>query len=170
MKVKDSQRQGGMMSNISDAIEFLLKQMLDENEGLIEFRRNDLAEKMNCVPSQITYVIQTRFTNDMGYIKESRRGGGGSIKIRRVDFNSPHEQLIFQIQTIPKSLGQQAAFLIIENLFEQDVLNEDLMIILKSAISNQALKKIPSIYMDQVRASILANMLLALYQQYTKGD
>lgn len=170
LKLKIVKVKGSFMSNISDAIEYLLKQMLDENEGIVEFKRNDLAEEINCVPSQITYVIKTRFTNDMGYIKESRRGGGGSITIRRVDFNLPHEQLIFQIQTLPESLSQQTAFLILVNLYEQEVINKRELVILKSAISHHALKKMPNIYSDQVRASILMNMLLAIYQQNTQGD
>ncbi|MGI6579655.1 MAG: CtsR family transcriptional regulator [Saccharofermentanales bacterium] len=157
------------MSRISDSIEAILKQMLDENEGIAEFTRNELAEKMNCVPSQITYVLQTRFTNGMGYLKESKRGGGGSITIRRVEFSSPKQQLAQQIQSIPKSLSQQKAFLILDNLSEQDVLDERISKIIKSAVSHQALHKVPNNIVDQVRSDLFVNILLALYQQRNVG-
>jgi transcriptional regulator CtsR len=157
------------VSRISDSIEAILKQMLDENEGIAEFTRNELAEKMNCVPSQITYVLQTRFTNGMGYLKESKRGGGGSITIRRVEFSSPKQQLAQQIQSIPKSLSQQKAFLILDNLSEQDVLDERISKIIKSAVSHQALHKVPNNIVDQVRSDLFVNILLALYQQRNVG-
>lgn len=157
------------MSNLSDAIEALLKEMLDKNEGIVEFTRNDLAEQINCVPSQITYVIQTRFTSGMGYIKESKRGGGGSITIRRVDFSSPDQQLAAQIQSVPQNLSQQKAYLIIDNLGEQGVLDERLAQVIKAAVSHHALQKVPNLIADQVRSDILGNLLLALYQQQTAG-
>ena len=65
--------------NMSDAIEKLLLQMLRESDGSVEIQRNNLAGELNCVPSQINYVIQTRFTPERGYIIESRRGGGGGV-------------------------------------------------------------------------------------------
>ncbi|NLM19689.1 MAG: CtsR family transcriptional regulator [Clostridiaceae bacterium] len=157
------------MSKISDAIEAILKQMLDENEGIAEFTRNELAEKMNCVPSQITYVLQTRFTNGMGYLKESKRGGGGSITIRRVEFSSPKQQLAQQIQSVPKSLSQQKAYLILDNLSEQEVIDERISKIVKSAVSHQALHKVPNLIVDQVRSDVFVNILLVLYQQKYAG-
>ena len=68
------------MAKISDMIEDLINQMIQDNSGSVEISRNELAEQLNCVPSQITYVISTRFTNGQGYVVESRRGGGGSIR------------------------------------------------------------------------------------------
>lgn len=157
------------MSNISDTIEAILKQMLDENEGIVEFTRSDLAEKVNCVPSQITYVLQTRFTNGMGYIKDSKRGGGGSITIRRINFSSPKQQLVYQIQSIPENLSQQKAYLVLDNLKEQRVIDENIAQVFKAAVSHHALQKIPNLIVDQVRSDILVNLLLALYQQQAKG-
>ena len=72
------------MARLVDVIEMMIKEMLDENNGAAVINRSDLAERVNCVPSQITYVISTRFTNGQGYIVESRRGGGGQIRISRV--------------------------------------------------------------------------------------
>ena len=69
---------------ISDAIAKLIEEMINEGEGAAEIKRNDLAYRLGCVPSQINYVISSRFTPERGYIIESRRGGGGYIKIMRV--------------------------------------------------------------------------------------
>lgn len=157
------------MSNLSDSIEELLKEMLDQNEGIVQFTRNELAEEMNCVPSQITYVIRTRFTNSMGYIKESKRGGGGSITIRRVNFSSPDQQLAVQIQAIPRNLSQQKAYLIIDNLSHQKVIDDGVAQILKAAISHHALQKAPNAIVDQIRSDILKNLMLALHQHQNTG-
>ena len=69
---------------ISDNIARLIEKMLDDGGGFAELKRNDLASQLGCVPSQINYVITSRFTPERGYITESRRGGGGYIKIVRV--------------------------------------------------------------------------------------
>ena len=90
MKVKDSQRQipnkrsEGYKMILSDHIAKLIEQMLEDGGGTTEVRRNDLAAKIGCVPSQINYVITSRFTPERGYVTESRRGGGGYIRIVRV--------------------------------------------------------------------------------------
>ena len=70
---------------ISDLIEQMLVEMLSSSDGSVEIRRNILANQLNCVPSQINYVIKTRFTPERGYSIESRRGGGGSVTIRRIE-------------------------------------------------------------------------------------
>ena len=150
------------MSNLSDTIEYLLKQMLADNEGRIEFTRNDLAERLNCVPSQISYVLQTRFTNGMGYIKESRRGGGGSIRIYQVNFDSPQEHLVHQIQSLPESLSQQESNLIIDNLNQQKAITETYSQIAKATVSEQALVDVPVAEVGRVRSAILSNVLLTI--------
>ncbi len=152
------------MANLSDTIEYILNKMLDDNAGTIEFTRNDIAEELNCVPSQITYVLRTRFTNELGYIKESKRGGGGSIRISRIKFDSPEEHLAFHIQQLPKRIGQQDAYLILESLNSQNTMSDDQMDLIKAAISHQALQAVPAELIDEVRAGILANMLLRLYR------
>lgn len=152
------------MANLSDTIEYILNKMLDENAGSIEFTRNDFAEELNCVPSQITYVLRTRFTHDLGYIKESKRGGGGSITIRRIKFDSLKEHLAFQIKSMPKRMSQQEAYLVLDNLIKQKAMTMKEHQLIKAAISHQALQFIPREIIDQNRANILANMLLRLYQ------
>lgn len=158
------------MSNLSDTIEYLLKQMLADNEGRIEFTRNDLAERLNCVPSQISYVLQTRFTNGMGYIKESRRGGGGSIRIYQVDFDSAKEHLVHQIQSLPESLSQQESHLIIDNLEQQQALSKAYSKIAKAAVSKQALVDVPVAELGKVRSAILSNILLTILRLEERSE
>ena len=67
----------------SDIISAFIKQLLEQSDGIVELQRNELAQHFNVVPSQISYVITSRFTPEHGYITESRRGGGGCIRIRR---------------------------------------------------------------------------------------
>ncbi len=70
------------MRNISDIIEQYLKQVIDlSNNNVIEIKRNEIADRFECVPSQINYVINTRFTLERGFVVESKRGGGGYIRI-----------------------------------------------------------------------------------------
>ena len=73
------------MSILSDHIEEFIKELLIEDEGMAELQRNELAQKFNCAPSQINYVLTTRFSPNRGYVTESRRGGGGYIRVIRLD-------------------------------------------------------------------------------------
>ena len=81
-------RRGDEIARLSDIIESFLKAMINDMDGYIEIQRNELANRFKCVPSQINYVISTRFTNEKGYYVESRRGGGGYITIRRLNTDS----------------------------------------------------------------------------------
>jgi len=83
----------GVMSNIADLIEeYILRQLAAQSDGRVELRRNDIANKISCAPSQISYVLNTRFTQDKGFEVESRRGLGGYIRIVQV----PIQRLIYQ--------------------------------------------------------------------------
>lgn len=74
-----------MMSILADKIEqFILHKLLEEEEENIVLRRNELADELNCAPSQISYVLSTRFSNDKGFLVESRRGSGGFVRIVRL--------------------------------------------------------------------------------------
>ena len=73
------------MSILADKIEqFILHKLLEEEEENIVLRRNELADELNCAPSQISYVLSTRFSNDKGFLVESRRGSGGFVRIVRL--------------------------------------------------------------------------------------
>ena len=87
IKVKEGQTIGALtMGNLADSMEYYLKKLLALSaSGFLEIKRKELAVKFNCVPSQVNYVLATRFTLDQGYIVESRRGGKGYLRIRKVD-------------------------------------------------------------------------------------
>ena len=98
------------MRNISDIIESYLKQVIDKNgKGHIEVKRSELADQFQCVPSQINYVINTRFTIERGYFVESKRGGGGFIRIARVELHSKKDLIDEVIDQIGQSIPQTAA-------------------------------------------------------------
>lgn len=150
------------MRNISDLIEQYLKQMLDgSDEGAVEIQRNELADKFSCVPSQINYVISTRFTLEKGYMVESKRGGGGYIRIQRVDL--PALKTIQQhIEgTIGNSVDQSAAEGLIYQLHEARLISKREANLLRAAIHRDTIAlMLPA--RDEVRARLLRSMLISL--------
>lgn len=150
------------MRNISDLIEHYLKQLLyDSSEGIVEIQRSDLAEKFSCVPSQINYVISTRFTLEKGYYVESKRGGGGYIRIQRVDLPSLEAVKRHIDQTVGEQIDQTAAEGLIYQLEEADFLTEREARMLRTIVTRDVLAlKLP--LRDQIRAKILRAVLIAL--------
>lgn len=145
---------------LSEVIEAYIKKMMDDNDDFFEFGRNELAEYFNCVPSQINYVISTRFNPEKGYYVESRKGGGGNIKIRRVDMTK-NDYITHIINSIHGSLTQQEAGIIIKNMLDYNVINEDMAKLIKIATNDKVLG-LPVEYKDAVRTRILKNMLINL--------
>ena len=145
---------------LSELIEEYIKSMLAESDEFVEFGRNELAEYFNCVPSQINYVISTRFSPERGYYVESRRGGGGNIKIKRVDITKD-SYIMHLINSIKKSLSQQEAGIIIKNLVDYKVIDTSTAKLLKVATNDKVLA-LPQEYRDDVRTRILKNMLINL--------
>lgn len=150
------------MARISDTIEALLKQMIEQNNGLAEISRNSLADRFNCVPSQITYVLATRFTNDQGYFVESRRGGGGMIRIRRVELATPTQYLMHALNTIGDSLSQHQAEVLIRNFHDYDIIKEREARLLLAATADRSLSEVPLEIKDRVRMVMFKNMLTSL--------
>lgn len=150
------------MAILSDLIEAFIKDMINETEGNIEIRRNELANKFNCVPSQINYVIDTRFTQERGYYVESRRGGGGHIKITRVEVNSPGDYLMHIVASMGDSISQQSSQIFINNFIDYDIISPKIGELMKSATNDRALEMIPQPIRDEVRATIMKNMLACL--------
>ncbi|MER2227803.1 MAG: CtsR family transcriptional regulator [Carnobacterium sp.] len=109
--------------NMSDIIESYLKKVLGQDEQ-VEIRRSEMADRFNCVPSQINYVINTRFTVQQGYLVESKRGGGGYIRIIKVKLLDEAEMLDMMIDIIGKKISQKNAYSIIERLFESEMLTK----------------------------------------------
>jgi transcriptional regulator CtsR len=150
------------MARLSDIIEEFLKEMINAEEGAVEIQRNELASKFNCVPSQINYVISTRFTNDKGYYVESRRGGGGYISIRRVNINSDNDYLMHIITSIGDKISQHACEVFINNFVDYNIVGRREAMLMKAATSDKALVDVSMAKRDDVRAAILKNMLMGL--------
>jgi transcriptional regulator CtsR len=150
------------MARLSDIIETFLKEMLDDRQGSVEIQRNELANRFNCVPSQINYVISTRFTNDKGYYVESRRGGGGSISIRRFNIDCANDYLMHIISAIGESLSQHTCEVFINNFVDYDIIDIREASLMRAALSDKAMVEVPMEKRDLVRASMLKNMMMSL--------
>jgi transcriptional regulator CtsR len=150
------------MARLSDNIEALLKQMIEQNDGSIEITRNELAEQVKCVPSQITYVLTTRFTNSQGYLVESRRGGGGWIRITRVVHQSAARYLMHALNNIGDSLSQHQTSVLVRNFLDYSIINQHTERLLLAATSDQALVTLEPQLRDIVRMNIFKNMLISL--------
>lgn len=150
------------MAILSDLIEEFIKQLINDTDGAIEIQRNELANKFNCVPSQINYVIATRFTTERGYYVESRRGGGGHIRIKRAVIPGTGSYLMHIVVSMGNKLSQQSAEAFINNFMDYEVINSREGLLIKAAISDKILGAIPLPDRDYFRASILKNMLMSL--------
>lgn len=150
------------MASLSNLIEAFIKQLLTEGEGNIELQRNMLANKFNCVPSQINYVIDTRFTNDQGYYVESKRGGGGHITIRRINIGHDSSYLMHIIMCIGDSISQQSAEIFIKNFVDYEAITERDARLMAAAVSDKVLGGLGLPTRDIVRAMILKNMLAGI--------
>lgn len=149
------------MRMTDNVVQYILS-LLEAEHGSAEFRRNELAETMGCVPSQISYVIASRFTPEQGYLVESRRGGGGYIRITRIKRDTP-TLLMHLVNSIGESLDRTTAGVILSNLAERKVLSVRDAKLMASAISDQALSAAASNTRDSLRAGILKNLLMAAY-------
>ena len=147
---------------LSDAIEKFIKTMLTQDEQEVELKRNELAQYFNCAPSQINYVLATRFTPDHGYIIESRRGGGGSISIRRFNIDCANDYLMHIISAIGESLSQHTCEVFINNFVDYDIIDIREASLMRAALSDKAMVEVPMEKRDLVRASMLKNMMMSL--------
>lgn len=144
---------------MSDVIEDFIKDLFDEDDSdLIEIQRNELAQHFNCVPSQINYVIATRFKPSQGYYVESKRGGGGNIKIKKIT-NDKSDYMKYIIKNIGNSITTNDIDILISDLLSYNVISEKEAKLLKVATSDNVLKLDKDVK-DQVRARIFKNMLL----------
>ncbi len=143
-------------------IENFIKDMFEDNDDWIEIQRNDLAEYFNCVPSQINYVISTRFKPSQGYYVESKRGGGGHIKIKKINITKSN-YFMHIISSIGDKLTAQEADIFISNFLSSDMISKKEARLLKVATSDNVFN-VPQDYKDSLRASIFKNMLLNLVE------
>ncbi len=149
------------MSRVSDVIEEFLKDLMEEASGEIEIQRNEMATHFKCAPSQINYVITTRFSSDKGYYVESRRGGGGFIKISRIatDRKSFLEQVL--TEQIGDSLNKETSVQIAELLAEKGLIAENQLKVIKSAVDDSTLSLVGRPMRDVLRARILKAAIVA---------
>jgi len=146
---------------ISDLIAEFIQESLQVADGVLELQRSDLAQRFNCVPSQINYVMSTRFSPEHGYIVESRRGGNGYIRISRIRMDRP--ALLMQvINSIGNELDLPSARAILSNLAESEALDPTLARSLLAALSDRALAAAPRMLRDQLRADIFKQVLIHL--------
>ena len=144
---------------LSDAIADMILNMFDDNTSTIQIQRNDLAQQLGCVPSQINYVNTSRFTPEQGYRIESRRGGGGYIMITRAA--TKENALMSLVNSIGNSIDEKSAKANIYNLHYQGLLSDKAGRIMMSVVSDNNFKGVETEIKNQIRASLLKQMLLA---------
>jgi len=145
---------------LSDTIENIINEMLKDNEGLAEFKRGDIAAKFGCVPSQINYVITSRFTPEKGYIVESRRGGGGFIKIKQIKFDKASYIMHF-INAVGETIDYDTTKVFLSNLYNHNIISQREMRMILNITSDNIL---PPNARDSLRSAILKNAVLALIE------
>ncbi|HBC29907.1 MAG TPA: CtsR family transcriptional regulator [Clostridiales bacterium] len=149
------------MSNLSDIIEGFIKELMDANNNdAIEIQRNILAQQFDCSPSQINYVLTTRFTNDRGYVVESRRGGGGYIRIFKVRSSMEDELKRILNETIGDSITLNKSIDLVNALLEREVITEGERAIMQSVLSDRVLNIVAYEDRNRLRADLLKEMIL----------
>ncbi|ANU15789.1 CtsR family transcriptional regulator [Planococcus maritimus] len=158
------------MRNISDIIEGYLKEIIEiSGKDHIEIKRSEVAEKFQCVPSQINYVINTRFTSDRGYLVESKRGGGGYIRIRKVRLHKKSDLIAQIISRLEAGASQTMAEDIVWRLLGEEVISKREAKLILSAVDRSTLG-LPLPVRDEVRARILVAMLFTIqYESNGQG-
>ena len=151
------------MSNLSNIIEKYLNKLIEHSSGqLVEIQRNELAEKFNCAPSQINYVLTTRFTIERGYMIESRRGGGGFVRIVKVPLSTGELDLVIEVVSlVGDSISERDSSAILARLVEEEIVTRREAAIIGAALSRSVLRiGLPA--RDQLRANILKAVLITV--------
>ena len=146
--------------NLSDIIEnYIMEEMRKQEE--IELKRSEIAQKFNCVPSQINYVISTRFIPELGYYVESRRGGGGYIKICKINLDKS-EHISELLSKIGSTMSQSVVNVYLRELHRYNIIDEKNAQLISAALSEKSLNQVDKNKRDSVRADIFKNMLINL--------
>ncbi|MCI6651921.1 MAG: CtsR family transcriptional regulator [Ruminococcus sp.] len=145
---------------MSDLVAQTILEMLDSQNGNAEIQRNELATTLGCVPSQINYVITSRFTPEQGYVVESRRGGGGYIRITRIKTDDK-TMVMHVVNSIGDSLDKMTAEVMLKNLYREQILDRKTANVMAVALSDRALRNAPQSIRDNLRADIFKNMLIS---------
>ncbi|MEG6523933.1 CtsR family transcriptional regulator [Desulfotomaculum sp. 1211_IL3151] len=152
------------MSSMSELIEKYIKKLIqDSSYDYIELQRNELAAQFKCVPSQINYVLSTRFTSENGYIVESRRGGGGFIRIIKIPLDR-HDDPIAQIyRLVGDNINQSQAEKIIKRLSEEKIITHREARVFRSVMDRNIFPmELP--WRQHLRAQLLRAMLGAIFR------
>ena len=145
---------------MSDLVAQYILDMLEEQHGSAEIKRNELAGDLGCVPSQINYVITSRFTPEQGYIVESRRGGGGYIRISRVKMDRG-TAVMHIVNSVGDNLDKAAAEAMLNNMLSTHMLEMNIAKVIAAALSDSSLRSVEQDKRDILRADLFKNMLLA---------
>lgn len=145
--------------NVTDVIERYLKALLDVQEE-VEIRRAAVAERFDCVPSQINYVIKTRFTQERGYVVESKRGGGGYIRILKVKMKSDCDLITWMIAQLPRKVSEADARAMLQKLYDEDLVGQEAGNAMLNVLSHQTL----AVGERDVEERLRARLLLAFLQ------
>ncbi len=145
----------------SDMIAAFLLEALEQQNGSVELQRNELAQQFHVVPSQINYVISSRFTPERGYLIESRRGGGGYIRIRRV-CSDKRTHIMHVVNAVGDSINSFTGDLFLKNMLDYGYLQPPQARLIRAALSDNALSALPPAVRDFVRADIFKHMLISV--------
>ena len=146
---------------MSDIIANMIEEMLSEGGGELELKRNDLAGRIGCVPSQINYVITSRFNNERGYIVESRRGGGGYIRIIRPEMTGS-EYLCHMLGCIGDRIDAESAVYLAKDMYSKGLINEREANIIISVLNNKNTYDLAKDYSEYARAEMFKTIILTI--------
>lgn len=150
------------MAKLSNSIEEFLNSLLEDANGILEIQRSEISDRFNCAPSQINYVLTTRFTPYKGYYVESRRGGGGYIRIVRVEIKNKNRMEKIFNDEIGESITKNKSDQIIEELKNLEYISVRESELLKVLLSDRSLAKAEN--KNELRADILKNIMLVILQ------
>ena len=155
------------MAQLSDTIERFIKELMSE-DAHIELRRNELAQHFGCAPSQINYVLATRFSVDHGYLIESRRGGGGYVRIVRMRHREEGNLLDALIKRVGNSVDEETVHAIVQHLYECKLITQNEAALMCAATARNALS-LPVSGKDVLRAAVFKNMLIQVFRNAEGG-
>ncbi|MDO4743340.1 MAG: CtsR family transcriptional regulator [bacterium] len=147
---------------MSDIITQKIIEMIDaSSENSANIQRNELAALIGCVPSQINYVLSSRFTPEQGFIIESRRGGGGYIRVTRIKMNRS-SALMHIINSVGDRIDEVTVRILIENCLHSKLINADTAKVMLAAVSGAVMRQVPVTQRDIIRAAIIKQMFIVL--------
>ena len=155
------------MAQLSDSIERFIKELMSE-DAHIELRRNELAQHFGCAPSQINYVLATRFSVDHGYLIESRRGGGGYVRIVRMHARDDENLLNALLKRVGNSIDEETVNAMVQQLQDCELVTNNEAALMRAATARNALS-LPVSGKDVLRAAVFKNMLIQVFRNAEGG-